>query len=106
MNNLWSIRRRLLVASWFLMLILVSVVVYWSANVVVERSLREGQDRNLQAVAQVILDSAVKIDTVIEFELPYQAFEVLAYSAPERIYYAVSVDTQHLSGYRDLATRG
>ena len=101
MNNLWSIRRRLF-ASWFLMLILVSVVVYWSANVVVERSLREGQDRNLQAVAQVILDSAVKIDTVIEFELPYQAFEVLAYSAPERIYYAVSVDTRHLSGYRDL----
>jgi two-component system sensor histidine kinase TctE len=101
MTNIWSIRRRLF-ASWFLMLILVSVVVYWSANVVVERSLREGQDRNLQAVAQVILDSAVKIDSTIEFELPYQAFEVLAYSAPERIYYAVSVDTQHLSGYRDL----
>jgi two-component system sensor histidine kinase TctE len=101
MNSGWSIRRRLF-ASWFLMLILVSVVVYWSANAVVERSLREGQDRNLQAVAQVILDSAVKIDSTIEFELPYQAFEVLAYSAPERIYYSVSVDMQHLSGYRDL----
>lgn len=101
MSSSWSIRGRLF-GLWLLMLIMVSVIVYWSTNAVVERSLREGQDRNLQAVAQVILDSAVKIGASIEFELPYQAFEVLAYSAPERIYYAVSVDDQHLSGYSDL----
>ena len=73
MSSSWSIRGRLF-GLWLLMLIMVSVIVYWSTNAVVERSLREGQDRNLQAVAQVILDSAVKIGASIEFELPYQAF--------------------------------
>ena len=67
-----------------------------------ERSLREGQDRNLQAVAQVILDSAIKTGGSIDFELPYQAFEVLAYSAPERIFYSVFLDSELLSGYDDL----
>jgi two-component system sensor histidine kinase TctE len=101
MDSGWSIRGRLF-SLWLLMLIVVSLAVYWSTNAVVERSLREGQDRNLQAVAQVILDSAVKTDATIDFELPYQAFEVLAYSAPERIYYAVFLDSEILSGYDDL----
>ena len=103
MGSGWSIRGRLF-GLWLLMLIVVSMIVYWSTNAIVERSLREGQNRNLQAVAQVILDSAIKVDNAIEFELPYQAFEVLAYSAPERIYYAVFLDDEHLSGYRDLPT--
>jgi two-component system sensor histidine kinase TctE len=101
MDSGWSIRGRLF-SLWLLMLIIVSIAVYWSTNAVVERSLQEGQDRNLQAVAQVILDSAIKTDTSIDFELPYQAFEVLAYSAPERIYYAVFLDSEILSGYADL----
>jgi two-component system sensor histidine kinase TctE len=101
MGSGWSIRGRLF-GLWLLMLIVVSMIVYWSTNAIVERSLREGQNRNLQAVAQVILDSAIKVDNAIEFELPYQAFEVLAYSAPERIYYAVFLDDEHLSGYQDL----
>lgn len=101
MGSGWSIRGRLF-GLWLLMLIVVSMIVYWSTNAIVERSLREGQNRNLQAVAQVILDSAIKVENAIEFELPYQAFEVLAYSAPERIYYAVLLDNKHLSGYQDL----
>jgi two-component system sensor histidine kinase TctE len=101
MDSGWSIRGRLF-GLWLLMLIVVSIAVYWSTNAVVERSLREGQDRNLQAVAQVILDSAIKTGRSIDFELPYQAFEVLAYSAPERIYYSVSLDSELLSGYDDL----
>jgi hypothetical protein len=92
MDSGWSIRGRLF-GLWLLMLIIVSIAVYWSTNAVVERSLREGQDRNLQAVAQVILDSAIKTGESIDFELPYQAFEVLAYSAPERIYYSVFLDS-------------
>ena len=101
MDSGWSIRGRLF-GLWLLMLIVVSIAVYWSTNTVVERSLREGQDRNLQAVAQVILDSAIKTGGSIDFELPYQAFEVLAYSAPERIYYSVFLDSELLSGYDDL----
>ena len=101
MDSGWSIRGRLF-GLWLLMLIVVSIAVYWSTNAVVERSLREGQDRNLQAVAQVILDSAIKTGGSIDFELPYQAFEVLAYSAPERIYYSVFLDSELLSGYDDL----
>ncbi|MEK9555825.1 MAG: sensor histidine kinase [Gammaproteobacteria bacterium] len=101
MDSGWSIRGRLF-GLWLLMLIVVSIAVYWSTNAVVERSLREGQDRNLQAVAQVILDSAIKTGKSIDFELPYQAFEVLAYSAPERIYYSVFLDSELLSGYDDL----
>ena len=101
MDSGWSIRGRLF-GLWLLMLIIVSIAVYWATNAVVERSLREGQDRNLQAVAQVILDSAIKTDGSIDFELPYQAFEVLAYSAPERIYYSIFLDSELLSGYDDL----
>ncbi len=104
MNSGWSIRGRLF-GLWLLMLVIVSIAVYWATNAVVERSLREGQDRNLQAVAQVILDSAVKTDGSINFELPYQAFEVLAYSAPERIYYAVFLGSEILSGYEDIPLR-
>ncbi len=101
MQSDWSIRGRLF-GLWLLMLLLVSVAVYLTTSAVVERSLQTGQDRNLKPVALIILDSVVNSDQGIDFDLPYQAFEVLAYSAPERIFYRVTLGERNLAGYDDV----
>ncbi len=97
----WSIRKRL-ISSWLLMLVLVGSVVYLVTGEVAKRALQRGQDSDLQAVAQVILDSVVSTSEGPVFELPYSAFEVLAYSAPERVFYRVSLGDTVLAGYDDL----
>ena len=101
MQSDWSIRGRLF-GLWLLMLLLVSVAVYLTTSAIVERSLQTGQDRNLKPVALIILDSVVNSEQGIDFDLPYQAFEVLAYSAPERIFYRVRLGDRDLAGYGDV----
>lgn len=101
MAGSWSIRRQL-VRAWLLMLVLVSGVVYLIAGEVAKRTLERGQDSDLQAVAWVILDSVVQTPDGVEFDLPFSAFEVLAYSAPERVFYRVRLGETHLAGYADL----
>jgi len=101
MRSSWSIRRRLF-SLWLLMLLLVGSAVYVSTGEIAKRTLERGQDSDLQAVAMVILDSVVNTPDGPVFDLPYSAFEVLAYSAPERIFYAVRADDSHLAGYADV----
>lgn len=101
MQSSWSIRYRLF-SLWLLMLIVVGGAVYAITGEIAKRTLERGQDSDLQAVAMVILDSVVNTPDGPLFDLPYSAFEVLAYSAPERVFYAVRADEVHLAGYNDL----
>lgn len=101
MTSSWSIRGRL-VSAWLFMLLFVGAVVYLVTGELAKRALERGQDSDLQAVALVILDSVVSTPEGPEFDLPYSAFEVLAYSAPERVFYRVSTSEAHLAGYADL----
>ena len=101
MQSSWSIRRRLF-SLWLLMLLFVGGAVYLVTGEIAKRTLERGQDSDLQAVAMVILDSVVNTPDGPVFDLPYSAFEVLAYSAPERVFYAVAASETHLAGYDDL----
>lgn len=101
MQSSWSIRRRLF-SLWLLMLLVVGGLVYLVTGEIAKRTLERGQDSDLQAVAMVILDSVVNTPDGPLFDLPYSAFEVLAYSAPERVFYAVQAGEAHLAGYPDL----
>lgn len=105
MQSSWSIRRRLF-SLWLLMLLVVGGAVYIVTGEIAKRTLERGQDSDLQAVAMVILDSVVNTPDGPLFDLPYSAFEVLAYSAPERMFYAVRADQIHLAGYDDLPRFG
>ena len=101
MSNDWSIRRRIF-GSWLLMLVIVCAAVYVGVNGISKRSLFRAQDSDLKALSLVILDSVVSTSSGITFDLPHSAFEVLAYSAPERIFYQVSANGRVLAGYDDL----
>jgi len=101
MTSNWSIRRRLF-SLWLVMLIIVCGAVYLVTGTIAKKALERGQDNDLNAVAFVILDSMVNAPNGLVFDLPYSAFEVLAYSAPERLFYQVALNDKFLAGYDDL----
>ena len=63
---------------------------------------QKGQDNILDASATSMLDAATIRDGVIELDLPYSAFSMLATSADDRVFYAILQDGEFLSGYEEL----
>ncbi len=96
-----SIRRRLqlsLLASAALM----ALVVYFLVLSVARQVAQESQDNVLAASARSILDSARFVGGQLNVDLPYSALSMLEGDADERVFYAIRLEDELLSGYPDL----
>jgi two-component system, OmpR family, sensor histidine kinase TctE len=97
----WSLKRRLF-RQWLFILVALSIGTYLTASLIAQSVVQKSQDNLLQSIAQVILDSVVQRNQGVEFDLPYSAFDVLGYAAPEQIYYQVRLNKDVIAGYADL----
>lgn len=80
---------------------------YVTTGFVAFTSLQNNQDNRLSSVARVIADSVVIRGESIDFDLPYAAFDVLTYQAPESIFYRVAdASGRTLAGYHSLQVSG
>lgn len=96
-----SIRRRLLF-SLLAGSALLAVIVYFAMQSVVRQVARDSQDNVLKASALSILDSARSSGGLINVDLPYSALSMLDSVSGERIFYAIRLEDEFLSGYADL----
>jgi two-component system sensor histidine kinase TctE len=96
-----SLRRRLvwqfLVLSALLVLGLF-LVVGWVAD----RASRASQDAVLGAAVTAITEGIRSVDDGLELDLPYATFSMLGAMGDERIFYALTVEGQGITGYDDL----
>ena len=96
-----SIRRRLLL-SLLAGAALLAVVVYFVVLSVARQVAQESQDNVLAASALSILDSARSSGGEINVDLPYSALSMLDSLSDERVFYAIRLENEFLSGYSDL----
>lgn len=96
-----SIRRRLMVwlitAAAIMALLLFIIVRSYAAQVA-----QNAQDNILATSAQIILDAASIRNGAPQVELPYAAFTILNTAADDRIFYAIHLNNEFLSGYEAL----
>ncbi len=96
-----SIRGRLLVALLAGAAVL-TVAVYFMVLSVARQVAQESQDNVLSASVISILDSARFSGGEINVDLPYSALSMLGNVADERVFYAIRLEDEFLSGYSDL----
>lgn len=96
-----SIRRRLT-----LRLLLASAVLAGLLFLIVQNFARNlaqaSQDNILDASVTSILEAATVQSGRIEIDIPYSALAMLGNVSDERVFYHVTVDGEHLTGYPDL----
>jgi two-component system sensor histidine kinase TctE len=100
-----SIRRRLL-ASLLAGAAVLAVVVYVMVLTVARQVAQDSQDNVLAASAQSILDSARISGGSITVDLPYAALSMLDSVSQERVFYAIRLGGEFLSGYDSLPEAG
>lgn len=96
-----SIRRRLLV------LLLcgaaaLAVLLYFVVQSVARQVAQQSQDNVLAASALSVMDSARSVDGEITVDLPYAALSMLDSITDERVFYAVRLGDEVLTGYAAL----
>lgn len=96
-----SLRRRLLV-SLLAGAVLLTVGVYSVVLSVARQVAQESQDNVLSASAISILDTARYSGGEIIVDLPYSALSMLGGVSDERVFYAIRLENEFLSGYPDL----
>nr|WP_058290053.1 sensor histidine kinase [Tritonibacter multivorans] len=96
-----SIRRRLLM-SLLASAAVLAVAVYFVVMSVASQVAQQSQDNVLEASARSILDSARFVAGEISLDLPYSALSMLDGVVHERVFYAIRLEEEFLSGYRDL----
>lgn len=96
-----SIRRRLLL-SLLAGAAALAVIVYFVMQSVARQVAQDSQDNVLTASALSILDSARSSGGVIIVDLPYSALSMLDSLSGERVFYAIRLGKELLSGYGDL----
>lgn len=96
-----SIRRRLLVALLAGAAVL-AVAVYFVVQSVARQVARQSQDNVLAASALSILDSARFPVGGIAVDLPYSALSMLDSVTDERVFYAIRLQEEFVSGYPGL----
>lgn len=96
-----SIRRRLMFwlvsAAAILALLLYFVVRNYAAQIA-----QNAQDSILETSAQTILDAASIRNGEPKVEMPYSAFSILNTSADDRVFYAIHLNDDFVSGYEAL----
>ena len=100
-----SIRRRLLL-SLLASAAVLAIVVYFVVQSVARQVAQESQDNVLTASALSILDSARLSGGEISIDLPYAALSMLDSVSDERVFYAIRLEEEFLSGYADLPQAG
>ncbi|MCI2398100.1 sensor histidine kinase [Aliiroseovarius subalbicans] len=96
-----SIRRRLLL-SLLASAAVLALVVYFVVQSVARQVAQESQDNVLAASALSILDSARFFDGEISVDLPYSALSMLDSISDERVFYAIRLENEFLTGYVEL----
>lgn len=96
-----SIRRRLLL-SLLASAAVLAVAVYFVVMSVASNVAQQSQDNVLDASARSILDSARFVAGEISLDLPYSALSMLDGVVNERVFYAIRLEDEFLSGYKDL----
>ncbi|WP_417524652.1 sensor histidine kinase N-terminal domain-containing protein [Marinovum sp.] len=96
-----SIRRRLLVFLLCASAVL-AVLVYFLVQSVARQVAQQSQDNILTASALSVLDSARIVDGSVMVDLPYAALSMLDSITDERVFYAVRLGDELLTGYADL----
>lgn len=79
-----------------------AVILYFVVQSVAEQLARESQDNILTASAVSIVDNSRVQNGEIMVDIPYFAFSMLGSSADERVFYAIWLGDEFLSGYEDL----
>jgi len=96
-----SIRQRLLL-SLLAGAVVLAVVVYFVVLSVARQVAQESQDNVLAASALSILDSARFTTGTLNVDFPYSALSMLDSVSDERVFYAIRLEHEFLSGYADL----
>lgn len=96
-----SIRRRLLL-SLLMGAAALAVIVYFVVMSVARQVAQDSQDNVLAASALSILDSARFSEGQINLDLPYSALSMLDGVVNERVFYAIRLEREFLSGYAEL----
>lgn len=96
-----SIRRRLLVLLLAGSAVL-AVLLYFVVLSVTRQVAQQSQDNVLAASAMSILSSARVVNGEITIDLPYSALSMLDSVTDERVFYAIRLGGEFLSGYGDL----
>lgn len=96
-----SIRRRLLL-SLLAGAAVLAIVVYFLVQSVARQVAQESQDNVLAASALSILDSARYSGREVNVDLPYSALSMLDSLSDERVFYAIRLENEFLSGYSQL----
>ncbi|MEO0676715.1 MAG: sensor histidine kinase [Pseudomonadota bacterium] len=96
-----SLRQKLLV-SLLAGAAVLTVGVFFVVLSVARQVAQESQDNILTASATSILESARYTEGQILLDLPYAAFSMLGGVADERVFYAIRLEGEFLSGYDDL----
>ena len=79
-----------------------AVAVYFVVISVASQVAQQSQDNVLDASARSILDSARFVAGEISLDLPYSALSMLDGVVNERVFYAIRLEDEFLSGYVDL----
>lgn len=79
-----------------------AVLLYFVIRSYATQVAQQGQDSILGAAATSILDVAAIHGGVVEIDIPYASFSMLATPSDDRVFYAVYQDDTFLSGYSDL----
>ncbi|MEM9350112.1 MAG: sensor histidine kinase N-terminal domain-containing protein [Pseudomonadota bacterium] len=96
-----SLRRKLLF-SLLAGAAVLTVSVFFMVLSVARQVAQESQDNILTASAISILDSARYSGGEITVDLPYSAFSMLGSVSDERVFYAIRLEGEFLSGYPEL----
>lgn len=96
-----SIRSRLLI-SLLVGAAILAIAIYLVVQSVARQIAQESQDNVLVASALSILDSTRYSGGQINVDLPYSALSMLDSVSDERVFYAIWLDKEFLTGYRAL----
>lgn len=99
--RLRSLRRRLVWQFLVLSALLVAGL-FLTVGWVAERASRASQDAVLGAAVTAIAEGIRSVDEGLEMDLPYATFSMLGAMGDERIFYAVTVGGQVVTGYEGL----
>ncbi len=98
----YSIRQRIWLVTSSLLLVM-CLLVYWSANLYGHRAARISYDRQLLGSALQMAENITLVDGELSVDLPLSAFEILAMSSRDRAFYGIrDINDTLITGYDNL----
>lgn len=97
----FSLRRRL-VWQFLALSALLVIALFFAVQFAAERASRASQDAVLGAAVISVGDGIVAVDEGLQLDLPYATFSMLGAMGDERIFYALTIGGQLVTGYEAL----